>query len=162
MVKFIWAQDSNGLIGNKGKLPWSNKSELNYFKNQTTGGIVVMGLNTWKSIGSAPLKNRINIVLTHKDEIDGYDDENVYIANNVDEVIKFYEEHDKDIWIIGGASTYTSFEPYCTEAVVSTIEGEFKGDTYYLGLKDKLTEDNVLVTMKGEGFTVKHYRFNND
>lgn len=162
MVKFIWAQDSNGLIGNKGKLPWSNKSELNYFKNQTTGGIVVMGLNTWKSIGSAPLKNRINIVLTHKDEIDGYDDENVYIANNVDEVIKFYEEHDKDIWIIGGASTYTAFEPYCTEAVVSTIEGEFKGDTYYLGLKDKLTEDNVVVTMKGEGFTAKHYRFNND
>lgn len=160
MVKFIWAQDSNGLIGNKGKLPWSNKSELNYFKNQTTGGIVVMGLNTWKSIGSTPLKNRVNIVLTHKDEIDGYDDDNVYIANNVDEVIKFYEEHDKDIWIIGGASTYKVFEPYCTEAVVSYIKGEFKGDTYYLGLKDKLTEDNVVVTMKGEGFTVKHYRFN--
>lgn len=160
MVKFIWAQDKNGLIGNKGRLPWSNKSDLNYFKNQTTGGIVVMGLNTWKSIGSTPLKNRVNIVLTHKDEIDGYDDENVYIANNVDEVIKFYEEHDKDIWIIGGASTYEAFEPYCTEAVVSYIEGDFKGDTYYLGLKDKLTEDNVVVTMKGEGFTVKHYGFN--
>lgn len=121
-VKFIWAQDSNGLIGNKGKLPWSNKSELNYFKNQTTGGIVVMGHNTWKSIGSKPLRNRINIVLTHKDEIDGYDDENVYIANNVDEVIKFYEEHDKDIWIIGGTSTYKAFEPYCTEAVVSYMK----------------------------------------
>ena len=160
MVKFIWAQDSNGLIGDKGKLPWSNKSDLNFFKNQTIGGIVVMGHNTWKSIGSKSLRNRINIVLTHKDEIDGYDDENVYIANNVDEVIKFYEEHDKDIWIIGGASTYKAFEPYCTEAVVSYIEGDFKGDTYYLGLKDKLTEDNVVVTMKGEGFIVKHYRFN--
>lgn len=159
MVKFIWAQDKNGLIGYKGRLPWYNKSELNYFKNQTTGGIVVMGLNTWKSMGSTPLKNRVNIILTHKDEIDGYDDENVYIANNVDEVIKFYEEHDKDIWIIGGASTYTAFEPYCTEAVVSIIDGKYKGDTYYLGLKDKLTEDNVVVTMKGEGFTVKHYRF---
>lgn len=56
MVKFIWAQDSKGLIGNKGKLPWSNKADLSYFKNQTTGGVVVMGLATWKSIGSKPLK----------------------------------------------------------------------------------------------------------
>lgn len=159
MVKFIWAQDSKGLIGNKGKLPWSNKSDLNYFKNQTTGGIIVMGYSTWKSIGSKPLRNRINIVLTHKDEIDGYEDENVYIAHSVKEVMDFYEESDKDMWIIGGASIFSLFEPYCDEAVVSYIEGDFKGDTYYNGLSNKLTDDNVVVKMKGEGFTMKHYRF---
>ena len=145
MLKFIWAQDKNGLIGNKGKLPWSNKADLNYFKNQTTGGVVVMGLATWVSIGSKPLKGRINVVLTHKDEIDGYDDENVYIANSVEEVLQFEKETDRDVWVIGGARTFKAFEDYC-------------GDTYYLGLKDKLTEDKVVVTTKGKGFTVKHYR----
>lgn len=159
MVKFIWAQDSNGLIGDKGKLPWSNKSDLNFFKNQTTGGIIVMGHNTWKSIGSTPLKNRINIVLTSKDEIEGYDDENVYIAHSVKEVIDFYEESDKDLWVIGGANVFSQFEPYCKETVVSYIEGDFKGDTYYNGLSGKLTDENIVVTMKGEGFLVKHYRF---
>ena len=159
MVKFIWAQDSNGLIGDKGKLPWSNKSDLNFFKNQTTGGIIVMGHNTWKSIGSTPLKNRINIVLTSKNEIEGYDDENVYIAHSVKEVLDFYEDSDKDMWIIGGASVFEQFEPYCSEAVVSYIEGKFKGDTCYRGLAEKLTDDNVVVTMKGKCFLVKHYRF---
>lgn len=159
MVKFIWAQDSKGLIGDKGKLPWSNKSDLNYFKNQTTGGIVVMGHSTWKSIGSKPLKNRINIVLTHNNEIDGYEDDNVYIAHSVEEVLDFYNESDKDIWIIGGANTFKQFEAHCDEAVVSYIEGDFKGDTFYTGLSDKLIDDNVVVTMKGEGFLVKHYRF---
>lgn len=159
MVKFIWAQDSNGLIGNKGKLPWSNKSDLNYFKNQTTGGIIVMGYSTWKSIGSKPLRNRINIILTHKDEIEGYDDADVYIAHSVEEVIDFYNESDKDMWIIGGASVFSQFEPYCDEAVVSYIEGDFNGDTFYTGLSDKLIGDNVVVEMKGEGFLVKHYRF---
>lgn len=158
MLKFIWAQDNNGLIGNNGKLPWSNKVELNYFKNQTTGGVVVMGLATWESMGSKPLKNRLNIILTTKDEIDGYDDENVYIANSVEEVLQFEKETDKDIWVIGGASTFKSFEQFCEEVVVSTIDGDYSGDTYYLGLKDKLTEDKVVVTLKGEGFTVKHYR----
>lgn len=159
MVKFIWAQDSNGLIGNKGKLPWSNKSDLNYFKNQTTGGIIVMGYSTWKSIGSKPLRNRINIVLTHRDGIDGYEDANVYIAHSVKEVLDFYEDSNKDMWIIGGASVFEQFEPYCDEAVVSYIEGNFKGDTCYRGLAEKLTDDNVVVTMKGKGFIVKHYRF---
>lgn len=158
MLKFIWAQDKNGLIGNKGILPWSNKSDLNYFKNQTTGGVVVMGLATWVSIGSKPLKGRINVVLTHKDEIDGYDDENGYIANSVEEVLQFEKETDRDVWVIGGARTFKAFEDYCEEVVVSTIDGDYSGDTYYTGLKDKLTEDKVVVTMKGEGFTVKHYR----
>lgn len=159
MVKFIWAQDSNGLIGDKGKLPWSNKSDLNFFKNQTTGGIIVMGYSTWKSIGSKHLRNRINIVLTHRNEIEGYDDADVYIAHSVKEVIDFYNESDKDMWIIGGANTFKQFEAYCDEAVVSYIEGDFKGDTFYTGLSDKLIDDNVVVTMKGEGFLVKHYRF---
>ena len=117
-----------------------------------------MGLATWVSIGSKPLKCRINVVLTHKDEIDGYDYENVYIANSVEEVLEFEQETDRDVWVIGGARTFKAFEKYCGEVVVSTIDGEYSGDTYYTGLKDKLTEDKVVVTMRGEGFTVKHYR----
>lgn len=158
MVKFIWAQDKSGLIGDDGKLPWSNKADLSYFKNQTTGGVVVMGLTTWKSIGSKPLKNRLNIVLTTKDKIDGYDDENVYIANSVEDVLQFEKETDKDVWVIGGAKTFKAFEGFCEEAVVSTIDGYYTGDTYYKGLEDKLTDDKIVVIMKGEGFTVKHYR----
>lgn len=158
MIRFIWAQDPNGLIGSKGKIPWHNREELSHFKNQTTGGIVVMGKNTWYSLGCKPLKNRHNIVLTTQNNIEGYDHEDVYIAHTADEVIGVYENSGLDLWIIGGAKTYKTFEPWCEEAVVSTVEGEYKGDTYYKGLENKLTEDNVVVTMKGDGFTVKHYR----
>ena len=80
MIKLIWAEAKDGLIGAEGSLPWHNGADLNYFRNQTTGGIVVMGHTTWKSIGQIPLKNRINFVLTHKDEIEGYDEEEVYIC----------------------------------------------------------------------------------
>lgn len=158
MIRFIWAQDPNGLIGSKGKIPWHNREELSHFKNQTTGGIVVMGKNTWYSLGYKPLKNRHNIVLTKQNNIEGYDHEDVYIAHTADEVIGVYENSGLDLWIIGGAKTFKTFEPWCEEAVVSTVEGEYKGDTYYKGLENKLTEDNVVVTMKGDGFTVKHYR----
>ena len=158
MIRFIWAQDSNGLIGSKQKIPWHSREDLKYFKNQTTGGIVVMGRNTWYSLGCKPLKNRHNIVLTTHEDIEGYDHEDVYIAHTAEEVIEIYENYSLDLWIIGGAMTYKTFETWCEEAVVSTVEGEYEGDTYYKGLADKLTEENVVVIMKGDGFTVKHYK----
>lgn len=158
MIKLIWAQDKNGLIGAEGSLPWHNGADLNYFKNQTTGGIVVMGYNTWKSIGQRPLKNRINIVLTHKDEIEGYDEEEVYIANNLEEILDFYELSNKDLWIIGGASVYKQFISCCDEFIVSLIEGDYTGDTYFTDMDEYKKPENVIVTLKGEGFTSTHYR----
>lgn len=158
MIKLIWAEAKDGLIGAEGSLPWHNGADLNYFRNQTTGGIVVMGHTTWKSIGQRPLKNRINIVLTHKDEIEGYDEEEVYIANNVEEIIDFYELSNKDLWIIGGASVYKQFIPYCDEFIVSLIEGDYSGDTYFTEMNEYKKPENIIVTFKGDGFTATHYR----
>lgn len=117
-----------------------------------------MGHTTWKSIGQRPLKNRINIVLTHKDEIEGYDEEEVYIANNVEEILDFYEHSDKDLWIIGGASVYKQFIPYCEEFIVSLIEGDYSGDTYFTDMDEYRKPENIIVTFKGDGFTAIHYR----
>lgn len=158
MIKLIWAEAKDGLIGAEGSLPWHNGADLNYFRNQTTGGIVVMGHTTWKSIGQRPLKNRINIVLTHKDEIEGYDEEEVYIANNVEEILDFYEHSDKDLWIIGGSSVYKQFIPYCDEFIVSLIEGDYSGDTYFTEMDEYKKPENIIVTFKGEGFVATHYR----
>ena len=158
MIKFIWAQDEKGLIGSGDNLPWSNKAEMSYFKNQTTGGIVVMGYKTWKSIGEKPLKNRVNIVLTRNQHPELWDIENLYVANDVNEVLDFYELEDKDLWVIGGAQTYKAFLPYCEEAVVSVVEGDYTGDTYFTELTDKLTKENTVVVSKGDGFTVTHYK----
>lgn len=164
MVKFIWAQDKNGLIGSKGRMPWRNKEEINFFKNQTTGGIVVMGYKTWKSMNFTPLKNRINIILSHNKTVkvnnntDKDTNDIVKLVHSVEEVINVYNNSDRDMWIIGGSSVFKQFEDYCTEAIVSTIDGDYKGDTYYKGLKDKLIDENVVVTMEGDGFTVRHYK----
>lgn len=158
-IKYIWAQDKNGLIGDKGHLPWKNSGDMSFFKNQTTGGIVVMGYKTWESLGCKPLQNRINVVITHKNEIPGYEYEDVYIAKSLEEIDNLSEETGRDIWVIGGASIFELFEYYCTEAVVSVIEGVYDGDTHYIGLKDKMIPENVVSTMKGEGFYATHYVF---
>ncbi len=60
---------ANRVIGNKNALPWHYSEDLKHFKNITTGHVIVMGSNTYLSIGR-PLPNRRNIVLT-KTSIEG-------------------------------------------------------------------------------------------
>ncbi len=52
------------VIGLDGQLPWRVKNDMKWFKNITTGGVVIMGRKTWESIGMKPLTDRINIVVS--------------------------------------------------------------------------------------------------
>lgn len=54
----------SGGIGYKGELSWKIKPDLEFFKRKTSGGTVIMGRRTWESIGSNPLPNRKNIVVS--------------------------------------------------------------------------------------------------
>ena len=69
MITAIVAIARNFAIGRDGKLPWHYSADLKFFKRTTSGHTVVMGFNTWKSIGK-PLPNRLNIVLSRTRTID--------------------------------------------------------------------------------------------
>ncbi len=64
-LDFIWAQDPDGYIGKNGTMPWHLPADLKHFKAVTLNHPVIMGANTFKSIGR-PLPKRENIVLTHQ------------------------------------------------------------------------------------------------
>ena len=72
MIIGIVAIAENYAIGKDGKLPWHYSSDLKYFKETTTGNVIVMGARTWDSIGR-PLPNRLNILLSRTTELDGGD-----------------------------------------------------------------------------------------
>ena len=64
MLSMIWAEDENGLIGKNGSIPWHLPADMHYFKQITINHTVIMGKNTYLSLGK-PLINRKNIVLSH-------------------------------------------------------------------------------------------------
>ncbi len=116
IVNFIVAVDKNNGIGLNNKIPWNLKEDLNYFRKKTTENskdnkynIVIMGYNTYKSIPTTPLKNRINIVLTNKTLSNA---ENLYFTNfdNLYKLInnKLNNNYNK-IYIIGGEQIYNLF-----------------------------------------------------
>ena len=63
MIKAILACDEDWGIGKDGELPWPhNSADLKWFKENTTGGVVVMGKSTWDSLPFKPLPKRENII----------------------------------------------------------------------------------------------------
>jgi dihydrofolate reductase len=67
MISIIAAVSSNGVYGSSSGLPWSFKTDMDFFKGMTSGSTIIMGRSTWESLGrSTPLPNRQNIVVSNK------------------------------------------------------------------------------------------------
>ena len=118
MIIGIVAISKNLAIGKGGKLPWHYPADLKFFKQTTTGHAIVMGWNTWKSIGK-PLPGRTNIVLSRTAELD--DKPGVKLFRSVIDVINFVEEFDGDVFIIGGAKTYQAFADVIEKWLVTEV-----------------------------------------
>jgi len=132
MIKMILACDLNGVIGDGNSLPWGRSLpyDLNRFKELTEGHIVVMGRKTFESLGSKPLPNRENVVLTSNPA--AY--KNGKYLYHVDSVERIFNEYDLvtgnlDLWIIGGMNVYEQFMPYVQEIYITLIQNKFEGDT---------------------------------
>lgn len=127
MISLIWAQDEKRGIGKNNTLPWNIEDDFNFFLNTTLNNTIVMGKNTYISIGGA-INNRKNIVITHnKEDLDSdvisynsFNEVELYMKNN--SATKFY--------ISGGESIYKYFIDKADELLVTFIEGDFLCDTF--------------------------------
>lgn len=70
MIGLIVARSKNNVIGRNGEIPWKIKGEQNFFKELTTGNIVVMGRKSYEEIGH-PLPNRQNIIVSKTMKYEG-------------------------------------------------------------------------------------------
>ncbi len=126
----IWAQDENSLIGKGDKLPWSLPADLAHFKETTTGHAILMGRVTFEGMGKRALPNRLSIVLT-RDSQYTVNHERVLVLHSVEQVLDWYREQDKKLFVIGGSKLFTAFAPHIEEMVVTAIHGQFEGDVHF-------------------------------
>lgn len=125
-MKLILAVDENWGIGKDNKMLFHIKKDLKHFKDTTYGKIVIMGRNTYESIGQA-LPGRKNIVLTRNPD---YEAKNVKVFNNPDDILEYIKDSKKEIFVIGGAEIVDIFLPYIDEAIITKIKAEKDADTY--------------------------------
>ncbi|AUF83485.1 dihydrofolate reductase [Mesoplasma syrphidae] len=132
MIKLIWAQTCDGVIGKENKLPWSIKSEMDYFRKTTLNQAVLMGSATFVGMGSKALKNRLNYVLTREpSRFEKNANENlVFIKDPQILIDKYLHNPDQDLYVIGGAQVFQIFFDNCDELLRSIIKKPYLGDVY--------------------------------
>lgn len=118
MIIGIVAISENYAIGRDGKLPWHYSADLKHFKEATMGGTLVMGSRTWQSIGKA-LPGRQSVVIS-RSAIPGLPDD-VLLCHSVKQVLERSERFDGDVFIIGGAGVFESFQDEIDRWIVTRI-----------------------------------------
>ena len=134
-MKLVVAVDKNWGIGYKGELLARVRADLRYFQSLTKGNTVVLGSKTLATFpGGRVLKDRINIVLSRRPD---FQPENAIVLDSVDAVLNYANEHpDEEIFIIGGATVYDQFLPYCDTAYVTRFEHQFESDAFFKNLDE--------------------------
>ena len=142
----IVAVDKNWAIGFENKLLNSIPEDMKFFRETTTGKVVVMGRKTLESFpNKRPLKNRTNIILSTNPN---YQVKDAIIAHSIDELLEMLKEYDsKDIYIIGGDSIYKQMLPYCDTAIVTKIFHIYEADAYFPNLDE---DPEWTLTAEGE------------
>lgn len=120
----IVAIDRHGAIGKGGGLPWHYSSDMKFFRRTTTGHACLMGYKTWLSL-KRPLKDRLNIVLSRRSEIEPQ--ESVVVLRDKVSVVSVQKYLGCDLYIIGGAEIFRAFleeiDRWLVTAIPLTVEG---------------------------------------
>ena len=153
--------DKNWGIGKSNGLMFSIPADMKFFRETTTGNVVVMGSNTLKSFpGGNPLKNRTNIVLYP----DGEERGDCIIVRSLGELFSEIKKYDNDgVYVIGGAMMYKTLLPYCDEVLVTKVDAVGGADAFFENLD--LNPDFTLVyesePVETNGYTVKFTTYKN-
>lgn len=128
-LAIIVAYDLNRAIGAGGDLPWGRAlpADLANFKKLTSGRCVIMGRKTFESIGSCPLPNRENIVISSSPT----GAKGILTAVNLTSALNLARY---DTFIIGGAMVYADALncPEIDTIYATEVRAEFlDADTFF-------------------------------
>ena len=128
-IALVAAIARGGVIGRDNTIPWRLPEDVARFKVLTTGHPVVMGRRTWNSLPDRfrPLPGRRNVVVTRNPAWEGVGAER---AASLDEALRLLDG-ESVIFVIGGAELYAAALPVADELVLTEIDLDVDGDTFF-------------------------------
>jgi dihydrofolate reductase len=138
MITIIAAIAKNNALGKNNDLIWHLPADLKRFKKITSGHHILMGRNTFESIGK-PLPNRTTIIITRNKD---YFKDGCLIANSLEEAIELANE-DAEIYVIGGAQIYKyAIENNLIDALdITLVHHQFEADAFFPEIDSKIWKE---------------------
>jgi dihydrofolate reductase len=130
--KAIAAMSLNRVIGAGNKIPWHLPEDFKWFKQLTTGNVIVMGRKTFESIGR-PLPNRETVILSRSQ----FSFPGVRTISDLSELDLANES--REVFICGGAQIYQQTLPLCSDLYLTLVKHEVDGDAFFPSFESQFT-----------------------
>ncbi len=124
-IVLVVASARNDVIGLRGDMPWHQPADLAHFKALTSGGVILMGRKTFASIGSRPLPNRTNLVLTRDPT---WNAPGVHAVTTLAAALGLAGSQ---LFVIGGAQVYAEALPTADRIEWTRIDAQPEGDAWF-------------------------------
>ena len=154
-LTIIAAIGKNNELGNNNELIWKIPGDMGFFKENSIGKPVVMGMNTLKSLPGL-LPNRKHIVLTHQ-EVDF--DSNIIVFHNKKDLLDYIASLDEEVMIIGGAQIYSLLIEYVDKMLLTEIDDTSEADTYFPKFNKDDWNNKILGESEYQGINYKHVEY---
>ena len=128
-IALVVARAANGVIGDRGRIPWRIPEDMRRFKQLTLGKPCVMGRKTWDSLPKKPLPGRMNIVATRDPH---FIPDGAVVVHALDDAIMRAESvSPTEIAVIGGEAIYRAALPRAQVLYLTEVLAEFPGDAHF-------------------------------
>lgn len=129
MLSIIVAVASNWAIGKENNLLWHISEDLKFFKRTTLGSPIIMGYNTFLSLGSKALPKRRNIVINRNVEEEA--PVGVEFVRSLDEAVALVKD-EPQAFIIGGGRIYAAALDIVDQLYVTHVDTAIEdADTFF-------------------------------
>jgi dihydrofolate reductase len=156
MITIIAAIGKNNELGKDNDLIWHLPEDLKRFKRVTSGHHILMGRNTFESIGK-PLPNRTTVIITRNND---YFKDGCLIAGSIEEAIKL-AENDEEIFIIGGAQIYKQAiqNPSVKKLDMTIVHESFDADVFFPEIDSTIWKETAREDFKADEKNKYDYSF---
>ncbi len=139
----------NRVIGCGGQIPWHLPEDFQWFKQMTTGQVVVMGRKTFEAIGR-PLPNRETLVLSRSQ----FRHPGARTVSDLGQIDVAHES--REVFICGGADVYRQALPLCSDLYLTLVKRVVEGDAFFPPFEDQF--ELVERLRDAPEFEILHYR----
>ena len=156
MVTIIAAIAKNNALGKNNDLIWHIPADLKRFKKITTGHYIIMGRNTFESIGK-PLPNRTTIIITRNKN---YFKEGCLIAHSLEQALEMAKD-EEHAFVIGGAQIYKyALEHNLVDALdITMVHHEFDADVFFPNIDASIWEQVEIESFTADDKNKLDYSF---
>lgn len=156
-MNLIVAVDENWAIGNHNELLITIPADHKFFRQETSGKVVVLGRKTLETFPQGlPLKNRVNIIMSTNQ---AYKVKDALVVHSLEELLEELKQYAaKDVYVVGGESIYRQLLPYCDVAHVTKIDHAYAADAYFPNL-DEMPEWEITADSEEQTYFDITYHF---